>query len=66
MAEMHTYSYDGPVEKYGKVIDQRWKGETTAPTSMRARSNLAWRYKQENRWAAHVPIALPGKLIQID
>ena len=59
---MDMYSYSGPVELFGKVIDYHWEADTYATTSKKAASNLAHRYKKEHGYAERTVITLPGKL----
>lgn len=60
---MKQYSYDGPVMKFDICVASHWKGETTAVSESKARSNLAFRYKKENGLSSKARITLPGKLI---
>ena len=63
---MHKYVYDGPVVAFDRCIEYRWHGETTASSEAKARSNLAFRYKQETNRAPKTNIKLPGNLTQIN
>lgn len=45
---MTKYIYEGPVTEFGKLVCDRWKGETMAPSPNKALSNLKFRYKKEN------------------
>lgn len=63
---MPTYSYNGPVEMYGKCICDVYKAETTAPSLSKARSNLVYRFKKENGLETHVKISLPGKIVNLE
>ena len=61
---MALYSYDGPVLEFDKIVANRWKGQTYAPTEARARTNLAFQFK---RYTGRVPrskITLPGKIVK--
>ena len=62
---MATYSYNGPVEMYGKCICDTYKAETTATSLSKARSNLVYRFKKENGLEPRVVISLPGKIVEI-
>lgn len=62
---MNKYSYNGPVMEFDRCIADRWKGETVAVSEKKAKSNLIFRYKQENGKAANARISLPGKLTVI-
>ena len=60
---MAIYTYDGPVYQFGKCVDPRWKGETTAVSEKKARSNLAYQWKKERNLIASVgPVVLTAKL----
>lgn len=60
--DYNQYSYDGPVEEFGKCIAQRWTGTTFATSEKKARSNLAYQFKKAYNKTANTPIRLPGKL----
>lgn len=60
------YSYDGPVEEFGKCIAHRWSATTYAPTAAKARSNLAYRFKKDHNRIASAKITLPGKVTVLD
>ena len=59
---MNRYAYEGPVMNFDRCVANRWKGETTAPSEQKARSNLTYRYKKDNGLAPTAKITLPGKL----
>ena len=61
MAE-NLYSYAGPVEEFGRCIESKWMGQTRAVSEKKAKSNLAFRYKQEAGKTANAKISLPGKI----
>ncbi len=48
---------------FGDCVRHRWKASTYAPSEVKAKSNLAYRYKKENGWMPNTKITLPGKLI---
>lgn len=56
------YSYDGPVEEFGKCVTQRWTASTVAPSEKKALSNLTYQYKKEFGKMPNAQIRLPGKL----
>lgn len=62
MQEYHKYKYDGPVMMFDNYVAQHWKGETMAPSEPKAKCNLAYQYKKENKLESRVKITLPGKL----
>lgn len=57
--------YDGPVISFGKCICQKWHGETIAPTESKARSNLVYQFKKENKLVAGAKVTISGSLKQI-
>ena len=59
---MLKFSYDGPVEEFGKCVTNRWQAVTYAPTERKARCNLAYQYKQQFKKLANTKVNLPGKL----
>lgn len=59
---MNRYSYVGPVMEFDRYVADSWRGETTASSEAKARSNLAYRYKKENGKAPGAKITLPGKI----
>ena len=62
---MPKYFYDGPVMEFNTCIVNHWKGETFAPSEAKARSNLAYQFKKNNKRIASSKITLPGQLIEI-
>ena len=62
MPENHKYSYDGPVMIFDKYTTHHWEGETIAPSESKARCNLAYQYKKENKLEPRAKITLSGKL----
>ena len=58
----NEYSYEGPVEVFGKIADHGWRGTTYAPSEKKARSNLAHQYKVETNRLPSTPVKLPGKI----
>lgn len=60
--QYHKYIYEGPVMAFNACVDNRWRGETMAPTESKARSNLAYQYKKQNNKVAGTRITLPGKI----
>jgi hypothetical protein len=59
---MPKYIYEGPVMIFGICVMNKWKGETTAVSESKARSNLAYQFKKQNRRAATSNITLPGEI----
>lgn len=62
MEEMHKYAYDGPVMEFNRLLADHWRGETMASSEKKARSNLTYQFKKQNRRIAGTKITLPGKI----
>lgn len=60
------YIYDGPVLIFDKIVTNHWRGETTAPSENKARSNLAYHFKTENGLVPKTRVKLPGTLKKVD
>lgn len=60
---MERYSYVGPVCEFGKLVQERWSGETMAVSESKARSNLIFQWKKKNNRAAYSKVTLPGKVV---
>ena len=52
------FVYDGPVCQFGKLIMQKWHGETWATSERKALSNLSYRFKTEHNMVAGSKIDL--------
>ena len=63
---MPRYSYDGPVMKFNVCVDHHWKGQTEAPTEKKAKSNLTFQYKKQNKMTPNTIVTLPGKLVLVE
>ena len=59
---MHRYSYDGPVEEFGRCICQRWRSSTYAVSEHKARCNLTYQFKKEHNKVPSAKIVLSGKI----
>lgn len=59
----NRYSYSGPVTEFGRCITAKWEAVTYAPSEIKARSNLEYRFKRENKRTPNSKISLPGKII---
>lgn len=59
---MDLYRYEGPVEEFGRCVDQCWRAETYAASEQKARSNLTYRWKRDHGRANNIKITLPGKI----
>ena len=66
MSQYHQYSYNGPVMEFDRCVASHWKGSTYAPSEQKAKSNLAYRFKQETGKVPRTKITLPGKLMIIE
>lgn len=62
---MAKYVYDGPVMIFDKCVTNHWKGETTAVSESKARSNLAYQFKKYNHQLPGTKVSLPGTLKMI-
>ena len=60
------YRYEGPVEEFGKCIAHKWTATTLAPSAAKARSNLAYRFKQQYNKNTTTRITLPGKIVVVE
>ena len=45
---LKVFKYRGPVMHYGKIVDNCYTAETQAVSSIKALSNLSYRWKHEN------------------
>ena len=63
---MKQYSYDGPVLEFERCIANHWKASTFAVSERKARCNLTYRFKQENKKSPTAKISLPGKLVLVE
>lgn len=59
---MAKYVYDGPVTLFGRLITNKWHGETIAESERKAISNLEYQFKKKNNMLATAKIGLPGYL----
>ena len=59
---MNQYTYDGPVEEFGRCIAMRWTATTLAPSVDKARSNLAYQFKKRFNKVPTTKITLPGEI----
>ena len=58
---MPRYLYDGPVLEFERLLTDRWRAETFAPTKRKAISNLQYQFKKNN----NSKITLPGNLLMV-
>lgn len=66
MNEYHKYVYVGPVMEFDRLIADHWTGETMAMTEKKARSNLTYQFKRQNRRIVGTKITLPGKIKMVE
>lgn len=66
MDQCKKYSYTGPVEVFGKCVDNQWCGSTYATSDKKARSNLEYQYKKQTGKTAATKVNLPGKLVLVE
>lgn len=66
MQGYNKYVYDGPVLIFDKIATNHWRGETTAPSASKARSNLAYHFKEQNGLVPKTRVTLPGTLKKIE
>lgn len=65
--EFKRYSYNGPVCEFGRCIAHMWTAETSAPSKRKALSNLAFRFKRDNKKIKTTKITLdPSKLVVVE
>lgn len=55
---MSRYTYNGPIMQFGICLTSNWKGETSAPSKEKAKSNLEYQYKKQNN-------LIPGASVQL-
>ena len=59
---MQKYVYEGPVLEFERLLVDKWKAETIAPSRAKAISNLKYQFKKNNNRIAGARITLPGTL----
>lgn len=58
---MHKYSFVGAVYTFhSDCVDEKWRGETYAPSKAKAISNLKYRFRKENNLQMYTPIDFDG------
>ncbi len=63
---MKSYSYDGPVLEFERIIANHWRASTRAESEEKARCNLAHQFKMETGRVPSAKITVPGKLTVIE
>lgn len=61
-----SYTYEGPVMEFDRVIDNRWTAETKAVSEKKAKSNLTHQFKVSHNRSSNTKITLPGNMTAID
>ena len=64
--DYRQYSYNGPVEEFGKCVAYRWRATTYATSEKKARCNLAYQYKKETGKIPSAKIVLPGEITVVE
>ncbi len=59
-----AFRYDGAVMVFDRMAESRFRAETFAVTPEKARNNIAFQYRMKANIAGHVPVTLPGKLVE--
>ena len=62
---MYKYVYKGPVLSLGRLITDRWVGETFAVTKKKARSNLYYQCKKDLGLLPSAGLSLPGEIEEV-
>lgn len=63
---MNRYQYSGQVlDIYGNVLDRNFNSRTIAASDSKAKSNLSWQWKTENKYPRNYKIELTGSLKKI-
>ena len=60
------YSYNGPVEEFGRCIANNGSSSTRAVSEEKARSNLVYQFKKQNKMKPYAKINLPGKIVAVN
>lgn len=56
------YIYDGPIMSFDRCVVDRWRGETSASSELKARSNLTYQAKKQLNLLPGTKVTLPGKI----
>lgn len=62
----HRYVYEGPVYEFNKCVVDRWKAETVAPSTQKAKSNIMYQYKKQTNRIAGIRVILPGTIKMVN
>ena len=58
---MKRYIYEGTVISFNKIISNKWRGETYAPSCKKASNNLAYQFKKQYGLLCTARIKLGGE-----
>ena len=61
-----VYIYDGPVMQFGRVIQDKWRRGTRAPSPKKALANLQFTYKIRKKMARDSRIELDPRYLQLE
>lgn len=59
---INTYSYNGPILEFDRVIADHWNASTRAESEKKARCNLAYQFKMQSGRSPQSKISIPGKI----
>ena len=60
---MSTFSYNGPVSMFGKVVCNKFSAETMAVSDKKALINIAYQFKKQYGYVPSVAIKLEAKYL---
>ena len=64
--EKAEYIFSGSVMQFGREVYRNWTARTHAVSEGKAKSQLTYRYKVENKLAPSASIQLDGRLTRVD
>lgn len=56
--EKRKYIYEGAVFVFDNCVATKWRGETYATTSAKAKNNLIYQFKKQNGYSASAKVDL--------
>ena len=59
-----TYVYEGPVYRFETIVNNKWKGNTTAVSPKQALNNLTHRYRMSAGLEKNTKVSLDGKYLK--
>lgn len=63
---MPRYSYKGGVKVFDDLVSEHWEAETIAPSTARAKSNIAYQFKKQMGLNGNVKVTLEGKVKKVE